>query len=92
MKPPSLNETERKLKTDLINLDNRLLAERLKKVPPVIDMNKMKYDFERHLLLGSHMRRKFPGQLKPKKSPSKSERMSSNNLEESSQFGMVRVY
>ena len=62
VKPPSLNETERKLKTDLINLDNRLLVDRLKKVPPVIDINKMKEDFKRHEELGKHMRRKIPGE------------------------------
>ena len=70
VKPPSLNEVERKQKTDLINLDNRLLVERLKKVPPVIDVKKMKTDFDRHLKLASHMRRKFPGQTH-KASPTK---------------------
>lgn len=62
VKPPSLNETERKLKTDLINLDNKLLVDRLKKVPPVIDVVKMKEDFKRHQELAKHMRRKIPGQ------------------------------
>jgi hypothetical protein len=87
VKPPSLNETERKLKTDLINLDNRIMADRLKKVPPVIDVGEMKTDFERHLLVRSHMMKKFPGQKK--KSPSKSGGSPVGSVEESSQFGMV---
>ena len=40
----------------------RLLVERLKNVPAVIDRTKFEHDFERHLQLGAHMRRKIPGQ------------------------------
>jgi hypothetical protein len=80
IKPPSLNETERKLKTDLINLDNKLLVERLKKVPPVIDIHKMTHDFERHLKLGAHMRKKFPGQTH-KASPAKSKAIAEDSLD-----------
>jgi len=60
-KPPSLNENERKMKVDLVNLDNRLLHERLTKVKPVIDRKAFAESFKRHKEVGSHMRRKFMG-------------------------------
>ena len=63
------------------------MADRLKKVPPVIDVNEMKTDFERHLLVRSHMMKKFPGLMK--KSQSKSGGSPGGSVEESSHFGMV---
>lgn len=63
------------------------MADRLKKVPPVIDVDGMKTDFERHLLVRSHMMKKFPGQMK--KSQSKSGGSPGGSVEESSHFGMV---
>ena len=64
-RPPSLNEVERKLTIDRLNMENQLLFNRLKKVPPVIDKDKFKEDFDRHIEVGSHMRRK------PMRSPGK---------------------
>ncbi len=73
-KPPSLNENERKMKVDLVNLDNRLLHERLTRVKPVIDRKKIEDSFKRHLEVGSHMRRKFMGGGKKKKGGSMSKK------------------
>ena len=58
-KPPSLNENERKMKVDLVNLDNRLLHDRLTKVSPVIDRKEFEESFRRHVLVREHMQRKF---------------------------------
>ena len=57
-KPHSLNETERKLKVELINLDNSLMLTRLKKVPPVIEKKEFEEAWKRHLEFQAHMKRK----------------------------------
>jgi hypothetical protein len=64
--PPSLNENERKMKVDLVNLDNRLLHERLTKVKPVIDRKAFEESFQRHLTVKHHMRKKFISKSKGK--------------------------
>jgi len=58
--PKSLNFN--RLEVDRLNFENKLLLERLKTVPPVLDRNKMERDFARHCKIGAHLRRR---QIKP---------------------------
>ena len=57
--PPSLNEDERKMKVDLMNLDNRILYNRLKTVKPVISNAEMKEEWKHHERVRSHMQKKY---------------------------------
>lgn len=61
-KPPSLNEVERKRAVDRLNFENQLMAQRLKKISPVIDNNKLEKDFKRHIKAEANLRRR---QMKP---------------------------
>lgn len=61
-RPPSLNEVERKKGVDRINLENRLMSERLNRISPVISNSSFEEDFKRHIKAESHLRRR---QMKP---------------------------
>ena len=58
----SLNEVERRLEVDRLNIENKLLGERLESVPPTLSIGKMQQDFKKHLDVMSKMRRR---QMKP---------------------------
>lgn len=58
----SLNEVERRLEVDRLNIENRLLSERLSTVPPTLSIQQMDHDFKKHLHVMSKMRRR---QMKP---------------------------
>ncbi len=58
----SLNEVERRLEVDRLNLENRLLSERLSTVTPTLTLSKMEHDFQKHLHVMSKMARR---QMKP---------------------------
>ncbi len=58
----SLNEVERRLEVDRLNMENRLLSERLSTVPATIPIKKMEHDFQKHLQVMEKMRRR---QMKP---------------------------
>lgn len=62
VRPASLNEVERKRSVDRVNQENRLMSERLRRVPPVISTKSMAEDFERHLKAEANLRRR---QMKP---------------------------
>ncbi len=62
VRPSSLNEVERKRNVDRLNFENQLMANRLKKVPPVISKDALEEDFERHLKAEANLRRR---QMKP---------------------------
>ena len=55
---PSVNETGRKLETDRVNFENKLLLQRIKTVAPVLNRTKMEKDYSRHLHIAANMRRK----------------------------------
>jgi hypothetical protein len=54
----SLNEKSRRQQVDKLNLENSLLVDRLKSVPSVLDVNKLEEDFQRHVKIGSQLRRR----------------------------------
>ena len=58
----SLNEKSRRQTVDKLNFENSLFVDRLKSVPAVLDVNKLENDFQRHLKIGSQLRRR---QMKP---------------------------
>lgn len=62
VRPASLNETERKLEVDRINLENGMMAQRLQTMEPIIKVKALERDFRKHLKIGSQLRRR---QLKP---------------------------
>mmetsp|Transcript_16668 Transcript_16668/g.22939 ORF Transcript_16668/g.22939 Transcript_16668/m.22939 type:complete len:244 (+) Transcript_16668:15-746(+) len=66
VKPSSLNEVERKLQTEKLNLENSLILNRIKNTPPVISTAVFEEDFKRHLKAESVLRRR---QMKPISSP-----------------------
>ena len=47
---------------DKLNFENSLFVDRLKSVPAVLDVEKLENDFQRHLKIGSQLRRR---QMKP---------------------------
>lgn len=62
VKLPSLNEPVRRRTVDSINFENKLLMQRLKNVPSVINKSKLEKDFEHHLKAEKNLRRR---QMKP---------------------------
>ncbi len=62
IRPSSLNEVERKRNVDKLNFENKLMSERLRRVPPVISTKSLEEDFERHLKAEANLRRR---QMKP---------------------------
>ena len=62
VRPASLNEVERKRNVDRLNFENKLMVERLKRVPPVISKTALEEDFDRHLKAEANLRRR---QMKP---------------------------
>jgi hypothetical protein len=93
VQPPSLNENERKMRVDLMNMDNRLLHERLTRVKSVIDRKELAESFRRHQEVRGHMGRKFMGGGNKKKGGSKikdkglhGKSMDVNSMFDSSQY------
>jgi hypothetical protein len=84
--PPSLNESERKMKVDLVNLDNRLLHERLTKVRPVIDRKAFDESFQRHLTVKSNMRKKMLAASPTKSQKGKKKGLHGANMDIGSMF------
>lgn len=60
--PPSLNEVERKREVDRVNLENKLMLQRLHRVQPTISVTKLEGDFKKHLKAEENLRRR---QMKP---------------------------
>lgn len=54
----SLNEKARRQQVDKLNLENSLLVNRLKSVPSVLDVKSLEEDFQRHVKIGSQLRRR----------------------------------
>ena len=54
----SLNESARRHKVDKLNMENKMLVDRLKSVPAVLNANKLESDFQRHVKIGSQLRRR----------------------------------
>jgi hypothetical protein len=62
VRPNSLNELERKRNVDKLNFENKMMSDRLRKVPPVISKSSLEEDFEKHLKAEANLRRR---QMKP---------------------------
>jgi len=62
IRPPSLNEVERKREVDRLNFENSLMSTRLTRVGPVIDNSILEEDFQRHIKAEENLRRR---QMKP---------------------------
>lgn len=43
---------------DKLNTENRLMVDRLKQIKPVLDVDKLERDFQRHKTIGSQLRRR----------------------------------
>jgi len=54
----SLNEKARRHQVDKLNFENSLLVDRLKTVPSVLNVSKLEEDFQRHVKIGSQLRRR----------------------------------
>jgi hypothetical protein len=89
IRPNSLNELERKRNVDKLNFENKLMSERLKKVPPVISKSLLEEDFEKHLKAEANLRRR---QMKPMGLPKDMHCASSNSVFDATTYSAQSNY